>query len=190
MRKLLQSKLAVSCMAAVALISIAANFIDLPLRPAVTVAARTPTGTAPEAEEIYRVPPPLEAAPRLRAWRDLFPERALTRDPFALAMARPAVVRVLTTPGAPPPPEFHLQGISIDGDRVLAVLNRQVVGVGDPVGDYQVERISATQVELRNQWGRVIVPMASGGRAAVTVPDNAGSFPPTGKAAVPPAPSR
>ncbi len=75
--------------------------------------------------------------------------KATGRDPFAF-LTPPAPPRpVGGAPAAPsPPPEFELKGIVSFPDGFLAIVNNQIVKVGDTVSGYRVDRITESSVTL------------------------------------------
>jgi hypothetical protein len=78
------------------------------------------------------------------------------RDPFAFLTpptpARPPAT-ASASPQAPagPPPEFALKGIVSFPDGFLAIVNDQIVKVGDTVSGYKVDRITENSVTLSVQ---------------------------------------
>jgi hypothetical protein len=152
MRKILQSETVVSGLVAVAVLSVAANFLKFPQRHAMSATAREGS-TLPEnsREESLNVPPTSRVERDMTGWRELFPLDTLQRDPFAAILA-PAVQ--VTNPMATPP-AFHLQAISIDGDRLLAVINRRVVAEGEQIEGCRVEKILPTEVRLISPLGPI-----------------------------------
>jgi len=155
MRALLQSKIGVSVLCAVAAVSVAANFVKLQVHPALRAfARRTAVPAPPVYEPAMILPDPLQAASRLSSWKDLFPATQLTRDPFTFFSDRTAA-----SADAVATPRFVLQAVSIEGDHALAVVNHQVVAVGERVGGFQVERIDPTSIQLRDRSTRLVVPI-------------------------------
>ena len=145
MRNILQNKIVVSCLAGVALVSVAGNFIDLPRRQTANAAAREYAAPAEEAQEdSYRVPPLSSVAAELRNWREVFPVETLGRDPFAAVFVPPpaAVTNTATMPS------FQLQAVSLAAGRALAVINRRVVAEGEFVENCRVEKILPGEVRL------------------------------------------
>jgi hypothetical protein len=152
MRKILQSKAGVGLLCVGAVLAVAGNFVSLPARRPVAAAARKLVAAAPA--ESLTVPAPLRVDQSLRTWRELFPERELTRDPFAIVLA------AMAEPSSPAvAPVLKLQAVSIEGDRVLAVVNGRVLAIGESLGDYQLERALPTEVHFKSRWGRLIVPL-------------------------------
>src|SRR5262245_60186188 len=152
MRKILQSKTGVSGLVAVAILSIAANFLELPVRKGMSAAARESAPALEDArEESFGVPPASRTARELIEWREMFPLDTLQRDPFA-AIVAPAPA---ATNNAATMPAFHLQAVSIDGDRVLAVINRRVVAEGEQIEGCRVEKILPTEVRLISPFGPI-----------------------------------
>jgi hypothetical protein len=81
------------------------------------------------------------------------PTRAgpITRDPFAFVM--PVTARAPAAPSAPaserPRPPVEVKGIVSFPGGFLAIINNQIVKVGDTVSGYRVERITESSVTLR-----------------------------------------
>jgi hypothetical protein len=145
MRNLLQNKVVVSCLAAVAVVCVASQFIDLPRPQSANAAARENAGPAEEAqEESYHVPPLSRVAVELRNWREVFPVEAPHRDPFAAVFVPPpaAVTNTATMPS------FQLQAVSLAAGRALAVINRRVVAEGETIEGCRVEKILRMEVLL------------------------------------------
>lgn len=83
------------------------------------------------------------------------------RDPFAFVRtAPPKPVKVAARPKKAPPspqakrtkkplPRIEIRGIMSFPGGYLAIVNGEIVKVGDRVGDYHVERITETEVMLR-----------------------------------------
>src|SRR5688572_15266134 len=110
MRNLLQNKIVVSCLTAIAVVCVAGNFIDLPRRQIANAAARENAAAAEEAQEVsYRVPPLSRVAAELRNWREVLPVETPRRDPFAAVFVQPpaAVTNTATMPS------FQLQAVSL-----------------------------------------------------------------------------
>jgi hypothetical protein len=128
--------------------------------PVVTAAARGPAGMlavpSEPPQEKFEVPPPLTIREQLISWNDSPARERLARDPFAWP-ARPVTAATNAVMAAP---FFKLQAISIDADQALAVLNQRVVGAGEKLGEYVVERILPTEVWMRGPAGRVVVRLA------------------------------
>jgi len=157
MRKLLQNKAVVSSLCVIAVLFVAGNLIDLPVRHLVAVAARPVTLTAnPNEQELFAVPTTPRICAELTGWRGLLPTSAILRDPFAI---RGGPHGASASTNAPSTPVFVLQAVSIEAGRALAVINQTIVGPDDYLGDYVVERIRPTEVWLKNSFGRVVVPM-------------------------------
>jgi hypothetical protein len=193
MRRLLRSKAGVSILCAGAVIAVAANFVHLPRRrgPA-RLAARESSrlmSAGDRGDETWAAPASTKVARALGSWRGLFPLSELRRDPFTLGLPA-GVARVSTPAGTNPFPAFVVQAISIEGEQVLAVLNHSVVGVGDRIGEYEVEQISPGEVQLRSRWGRVVVPVRPGGSPKPSSVKVQPADLPRGPAAVPPGEAR
>jgi type II secretory pathway component PulC len=152
MRRILQSKTAVSCLAAIAVLSLAADFAKWPNRRALSAAARESTASAENGrEESFTVPPVSRVQRELSGWREMFSLDTLQRDPFAAITApSPAAVTNVATM-----PVFHLQAISIDGDRILAVINQKVLAEGEQIEGCRVEKILPTEVHLTSPLGPI-----------------------------------
>jgi hypothetical protein len=144
MRNILQSKIGVACLSAVAVLCVAANFVNLLQRRTVATARENPEPVEEEREVAYQVPPLSRVAADLRDWREMFPLDALRRDPFA-AVFVPAPAAVTNTPTMP---VFQLQAVSVDDGRLLAVINRRVVGEGEMIEGCRVEKILPYEVRL------------------------------------------
>jgi hypothetical protein len=75
------------------------------------------------------------------------------RDPFAFLLppAPPRPAAPATTPAAPaqPPASLEVRGIVSFPDGFLAIVNNQIVKVGDTVSGHRVERIMENSVTLR-----------------------------------------
>lgn len=145
MRNILQSKIGVGCLSALAVLCVAANFVNLFQRRSVVATAReTPGSVEEEREDSYHVPPPSRTAAGLRDWREMFPLDSLRRDPFAAVFAPPPAA-VTNTPMMP---SFQLQAVSLAGGRNLAVINRRVVAEGELIEGCRVEKILPAEVRL------------------------------------------
>jgi hypothetical protein len=145
MRNLLQNKTVVSCLAVVAVVCLAGNFIDLPRRQTANADARENAVPAEEArEDSYRVPPLSSVAAELRNWWEVFPVETPRRDPFAAVFVPPpsAVTNTATMPS------FQLQAVSLAAGRALAVINRRVVAEGEFIENCRVEKILPREVRL------------------------------------------
>lgn len=145
MRNILQSRIAVACLSAVAVLCVAANFLNLLQRQsAVATARENPMAVEEEREIPYQVPPLSRAAIGLGNWREMFPLETLQRDPFA-AIYGPSPTALANTPVMP---SFQLQAVSIAAGRLLAVINRRVVAEGERIEGCLVEKILAHEVRL------------------------------------------
>src|SRR5262245_60703082 len=152
MRKILQNETAVSCLVAIAALSVIANFVTFPNRQARSAAARGSVASPENGrEESFDVPPVSRVARELVGWREMFPMDTLQLDPFAAIKAPPpaAVTNLATMP------TFRLQAVSIDGDRVLAVINQRVVAEGEQIEGCRVEKILPTEVHLTSPFGPI-----------------------------------
>ena len=145
MRNILQSKIGVTCLSAVAVLCVAANFLNLLQRQsAVATARENPMPVEEEREISYQVPPLSRAATGLGNWREMFPLETLQRDPFA-AIYGPSPTTLTNTPRMP---SFQLQAVSMAAGRLLAVINRRVVAEGELIEGCLVEKILAHEVRL------------------------------------------
>jgi hypothetical protein len=89
------------------------------------------------------------------------PATALARDPFAFvtppAPTTPATPVTAAGPAAagerPAPPPLELKGIVSFPGGFLAIVNNQIVKVGDTVSGYRVERITDKSVTVREPGG-------------------------------------
>jgi hypothetical protein len=158
MRKLLQNKAVVSVLAVIAVLAIASNFVKLPSRSPITAAARTtePAPVTVTPTVLPSVPVQPRRSATLASWRSLFPNEAL-RDPFTL----PAKPSLKVVAGKPPLPSFTLQAISIEPGRAMAVIDRQIVTVGDRLGEYLVEQILPGEVSLQGPVERLVLTLHS-----------------------------
>lgn len=159
MRKLLQSKAAVSVLCVIAVCCVGSTFLDLKRGPQLTAAARGVAGAEAEPErENLSVPPSPPLLARWQDWRETVARPGPRRDPFSFTVAveEPAPVSRLAVPNHP---AFRLQAISIEPGRALAVLNHRVVGVGDALQDYVVEEIHPGEVWMKGELGRIIIPL-------------------------------
>jgi hypothetical protein len=160
MRKLLQNKTVVASLVVVAGLCLAGNFVRWPQAPFVLVAARPAPDALAVDPALYPVRNLLLVEGRLDDWRDQDLAAAVARDPFA----RPRTVRPTndkTTAGelAPPPPVFQVHAISIDADKAFAVVNRQVLAVGEQIEGYVLEQIQSMTIRLRGPAGTIEVPI-------------------------------
>jgi hypothetical protein len=155
MRKILQNKTAVSCLVAVAVLSVTANFIKFPSRQAMSATAReNPSSSENLKEESLNVPPASRVERERIVWRELFPLDRPHRDPFAATIPTPAAV---ATNNVAAKPVLRLQSVSIEADRVLAVINQRVVAEGEQIEGCRVERILPTEVRLTSPLGPITV---------------------------------
>lgn len=182
MRKLLQNKLAVSALAGVAVLSVAANFVKLPKRFSSAAARELSTMPAEITPTTLHVPGETEFSRTLRAWHELYPINSSARDPFAPriepATTRPFTVATATDPALPP--SFVLQAVSIEANRPFAVINQTVVTEGELISGYRVERILPTRVTLNGSLGSLSIDMsrASQRQKAPTANAPAADLPP------------
>ena len=157
MKNLLRNKVVVSCLAVIACLGAAANFVKLPNRTQLSAAARAAVAQPATPAETFEVPPPLTIRQELISWTESPASERPPRDPFA--WPRHALAGSTNATVGPPLP-FRLQAISIEADKAFAVLNQRVVSTGEKLGDYLVERILPTEVWLRGPAGRVVVRLA------------------------------
>lgn len=153
MRKLLQSKLAVTVLALVAIGLIVRPFLQGPATASARAAADPVDEMAPpDKEEPLALaadagtPAPLPSSWSISEVDRLASERS--RDPFLRGLVPPddslaqvAIAVVLPT----------LQAISRQGDRTFAVLDRQLVAEGGGVGGFVVVTILAREVVVRRE---------------------------------------
>jgi hypothetical protein len=145
MRNILQSKVGVTCLSAVAVLCVAANFLNLlQRRSAVATARENPMPVQEEREISYQVPPLSRVLTDLRDWREMYPLDTLRRDPFAAVFVPPPAA-VTNTPMMP---SFQLQAVSLAAEKVLAVINNRVVAEGERIEGCLVEKILAHEVRL------------------------------------------
>ena len=145
MRNILQSKIGVACLTAVAVLCVAANFVNLLQRRSTVATARENTvPVEDEREDPYQVPPLSRVAAELRDWRELFPLDTLRRDPFAAVFVPPPAA-VTNTPTMP---AFQLQAVSLAAGKALAVINHRVVAEGEIIEGCRVEKILPHEVRL------------------------------------------
>jgi hypothetical protein len=156
MRKLLQNKTVVAGLAAVAVLSIAGNFIRWPRTAGRPVHARTLMAASPVAPADFPLRPVVQAEYTLLNWRSQVAEPipATARDPFR-ALLRPGPVG--GTNAVPTAPAFTVQAISIEPGRSMAVINRRVVVAGDRIDGYVIEAIDPNRVILAGPAGRLAV---------------------------------
>jgi len=152
MTNLLRNKTFVSCLAVVAGLGIAANLVKFPSRLPVAAAATTESRAS---EERFEMPPVLAIRDELVAWASNSPTSL--RDPFCWPQTAPSIS---TNVPSGPAPAFRLQGVSIEGEKVFAVINHQVLRTGDKLGDYVVERILPREVWMHGPAGRITVGLA------------------------------
>ena len=154
MTNLLRNKIVVSCLAVIALLGVGANVLKVPWRTRVAAAA---IAAPPEpAEEKFDAPPQLRIRDQLLSWASTGAVET-SRDPFAWPQS---AVAISTNTPAGPVPAFRLQAVSIEGEKVFAVLNQHVLGTGDKLGDYLVERILPREVWMHGPAGRIVVRLA------------------------------
>src|SRR5256885_4733721 len=151
----LRNKTVVSCLAVLAALGVAANVLKFPSRLRVAAAA-APIPEPGATEEKFETPPVLAIRDELLSWAATSPA-ASSRDPFA--WPHPAVP-IATNAPAGPVPAFRLQAVSIEGEKMLAVVNQRIVTTGEKLGDYVVERILPREVWMHGPAGRITVRLA------------------------------
>jgi hypothetical protein len=124
--------------------------------PESAVAAREGAEAEPGLDSaIVTTNSPARYLTELAGWRTLFPDSELRRDPFTQTGrpdgAAPAETGSDAGQGAEVP--LTLQAVSIHADRALAVINRQVVAVGEKVSGFVVEKITPLEVTLTGDTG-------------------------------------
>jgi len=132
--------------------------------PAAGATAAAGAATAPEA-------PPLTRED-LSAWRSHL--SAVRRDPFFTmaeldAMDRPPLV--VETPGAPPAPApaYTVKFVMTVGADRHALVDRQVVTVGDMLGSERVAEIVSDAVVLERDGRRRRLPVAAASPSAIQI---------------------
>jgi hypothetical protein len=114
--------------------------------------ARSSSGDQPVPAEPDRLmPPPAPLAEPAHA--EAPPAPVADPDP------PPAPAPPLAAEPAPAPPAFMLSGILRSGDEFRAILNGQVLRVGDTVDDARIEAIDSQGVRLRVAGEAVHVPL-------------------------------
>ena|SRR5437868_453231 len=151
----LRNKTFVTCLAVIAGLGVAANVLKFPSHLPVAAAAVTAADAA-AAEEKFETPPVLAIRDELLSWASNSPAHS-SRDPFGWPQAAPSLS---TNVPSGPAPSFRLQAVSIEGDKVLAVINQRVVSKGDKLGDYLVEQILPREVWMHGPAGRIVVRLA------------------------------
>src|SRR5689334_9031347 len=161
MRKLLQNKAVVACLAVVALLSIAGNLVQWPAARTLPVGARAIGDVVAVDPADFPLRAPLQIERTLAGARESLETLRPARDPFSpvrLAVAPSAQgPSPATTPAVPP--SFLVQAISIEADKSLVVINRQVLALGEAVDGYVVERIEPKLIRLRGPAGVITVPI-------------------------------
>jgi|SRR5947207_12653409 len=152
----LRNKTVVSCLAVIAALGVAANVLKVPFRIRVAAAIIPSVAEPGAAEEKFDVPAVLDVRELLLSWASSSPTQ-FSRDPFSWPRS---AVAVSTNAPAGPTPAFRLQGVSIEGEKMLAVINRRVVSTGEKLGDYVVERILPREVWMHGPAGRITLRLA------------------------------
>jgi hypothetical protein len=139
--------------------------------PAANPAAAPAPEVAPPAGAVAAPVPPLPAA-ELVAWRTAV--AATARDPFFTAaeleaMGRPAVVE--PAPVAPPAalPAYTLKLVLMSGSEGRALVDGQVVRVGDRLGEERVAQILPDAVVLERDGEQRRLELASAKSVQLTV---------------------
>ena len=153
MRKLLQSKLAVTVLALVAIVMIGRPFWQRPATATARAAADPVDEMSPPDEEAplalaadAGTPAPLPSSWSISEVARLASEPS--RDPFLRGFVPPddSLAQVVIAVVLP-----TLQAISRQGDRTFAVLDRQLVAEGGGVGGFVVVTILAQEVVVRRE---------------------------------------
>jgi hypothetical protein len=105
------------------------------------------TYVAPYPPAVARGGPPPATAPRT----------AERRDPATASPPTPAVAAAAAAAAAPVEPTFTLQAVTEQNGQPVAIVNGQLVRVGDTVEGAQVLRIDAQAVELEKGGRRIVV---------------------------------
>ncbi len=134
--------------------------------PAPAAGAPATTGAAPAPQA-----PPLSPA-ELSKWRSGL--GAVRRDPFFTvaeleAMSRPATNAPARPVAAPAQPAYTVTLVMMAGADRHALVDRQVVAVGDMIGNERVAEIAADGVVLERDGRRRRLPVATGGSNAVEI---------------------
>jgi len=100
---------------------------------------------------------------------------AVDHDPFQPDRTRPAPYRlpgedvpsVAAMPELPAAPEFYVTGVVQDGDRGIALIKlpdqtSQVIGVGESVLGYRLERVGPTSATMVGARGTIELQLTSG----------------------------
>lgn len=110
------------------------------------------------------------------AWESMFPIEKLQRDPFG-----PLLVAAVASPAPqtsmPVDMALTLQAISIEPAKSFVVINGHVLAVGELIGSYLVENISASEVWLKHAGGRKVLRMEFA-RPAPATPKSSPNTPP------------
>jgi hypothetical protein len=127
-----------------------------PAVPSADPLPSVPPRTAPPATYAAPYVPPLAAGPSTTA-----PARtsAAPLEGTARAAERPAVAP--SAPAAlaptPAPPEFTLQAVTQQDGRPVAIVNGQLVRVGDVLQGARILRIEAEEVEIEVDGRRIVL---------------------------------
>jgi hypothetical protein len=167
MTHLLQDKRIVSILAVAAVLVVGWRFQGLrerwlpPVPVAALEAAVSPFQALPDSQAVLAAPGP---GPResvlnnLTHWERLIGDSTFTRDPFGplIASADPGPASRIGA-GLPGDDLLVLSAVSIEPLKAFAVINRQILAVGEPIGTYQVERIRSHEVWLQHPTGRRVL---------------------------------
>jgi hypothetical protein len=124
-------------------------------RPAPAVALPpAPSTTAPAA--VPRLLPPVPLAPEAAADRPATSERPPAAAPV-VPVAEPAAPVPPALAPAEPAPAFALQAVADQDGQPVAIVNGQLVRVGDLVGGARVLRIEREEVELEHDGRRLVL---------------------------------
>jgi len=156
MRRLLQNKSVVASLVAVAGLCIAANFVKGIKGSSSSIAARVAPENESPALISYPIRPTLRASAALVDWQLTASANTLARDPFRRIARKTAATNAIASVAAP---IFAVQAISIEANRAFAVINRRVLGQGESIDGYVVDRIQPTQVWLSGPAGSILVPV-------------------------------
>ncbi len=109
-----------------------------------------------------RVTHNLTADPLIAAWSISLPSPETRHDLFAYSLRMPADTEADEELDLGPDTNgpLVLQGISISGNRALAVVNRRVISPGDSLGAWKVTSINADAVVLDGKKGRRLLTLS------------------------------
>jgi hypothetical protein len=142
--------------------------------PAAATAAPVPDpAAAPAAEAAVPAAPVVPLAPAdLAVWRAGMPEAA--RDPFFTAaeieaMGQPTLEAPVAVAPPAPLPTYTLKLVLMEGTEGRALIDNQVVQVGDRVGDERVAQIFPDAVVLERGGSRRRLELAGSRPAQITL---------------------